>query len=529
MTQNMSQLWARARDCELAGDVAGAKGVYETILREDPGQAMAWLRLSEFERMAGHYRASRQNALRAASEALASRAWKTLPYISKQLLAFDERDAVHDLIVRADWTDDRVLGQSPVLSQSLWLADRYDDALRLIDSAEARFQPGHLLAYSRASALKYLGRMDEATDEFERCLSMSPHYAFAHWSLAFHAKANPLGSRIDRIRAAQAAHAKDAPEQAYLGYALFKELDDAGQPEQAAVALQAAMGVMRKRIGYDAMGEERGLAALRELTGAGFIGKTAHAGDGCVPIFIVGMPRTGTTLLDRILGNHAGVVSAGELNLFSRSLSWVSDHFYDVPADESSIGKVMGAEFVEAGGLYQERIATRFAGNTHVIDKNPANVFNAGFIAKALPNARIVCMLRNPMDACFSNLKELFSGGAYAYSYDQEEVAAHYARFRRMVEHWSTALPDRFHVVEYEALVANPFQVSEEAARFCGIEFDPFSVDITRNLAPVPTASSSQVRQPLNAQGVGAWKRYADFLRPMRAKLRELNVLSDDD
>lgn len=520
MQQDLSHHWARARDHEAAGDTAAAAAVYQDIVQLDPGHAIAWVRLSDFQRQAGHYRASHACAMQAAGAASAHRRWKSLPYVTQQLLAFDERDAVRDLIRDADWSARDVLEQSAVLGQRLWLADQYDTALGLIDHAGARVPPSHLLAYARGNALRYLGRMQEATDEFERCLAMSPLYAYAHWSLAYHARADVPGSRVDRIRAAQAALPRDTLEQVYLGYALFKELDDLGDVDQAWMALQGAMRLMRARVDYDPGREARGLAALRDLTDAAFVAAGPEGPDEQTPIFIVGMPRSGTTLLDRIIGNHSQVASAGELNAFCRALSWEADRFYDVPAAEHAIQAVRGADFRSIGSAYLSRTASRYAGKGYLIDKNPANFFNGGFIAKALPQAKIVCLLRNPMDTCFSNLKELFSGNAYGYSYDLGELGDHYVRFRRLAEHWQEVMPDRFHVVEYEALVADPSRACEAALRFCGLPFEPGCVDITRNEAPVSTASSSQVREPINSRGIGAWQKYSRQLQPLQARLQ---------
>lgn len=521
MQSMLDQYWAMARKCEAAGDMPGAERAYRELLRLDAGQALAWSRLSEFAQRGDRYRDAYAHAMRAAAAAAANKRYKIFPYLTQQLLAFDERQTVRELIENAEWSHPDILGQSAVLSQRLWLADGFETALRLIDHAIARVPASHLLTYARGNALRYLGRADEATEAFERCLAMSPYYAYAHWSLAYHAKAAVAGSRIDRIRAAQAQWPADAPEQSYLGYALFKEWDDAGETERAWEALRIAAHGARRRIVYDPAQEQRGLEALRDLTGPGFAGPGQAATDGKVPIFIVGMPRTGTTLLDRILSNHSAIASTGELNLFTRALSWASDHFYDVPPRQEGLPKIADADFAAAGAFYLQRTAGLYAGKSHLIDKNPANIFNAGFIARAIPQAKILCLLRDPMDTCFSNLKELFSDNAYGYSYDLIELADHYVRFRGMVEHWRQAIPDRFHVVEYEALVSDPLRTTEEAMRFCGVAFEPESIDITRNEAPVSTASSSQVRQPINARSVGAWKAYRNPLEPMRARIHE--------
>jgi hypothetical protein len=238
-----------------------------------------------------------------------------------------------------------------------------------------------------------------------------------------------------------------------------------------------------------------------------------------VPVFIVGMPRTGTTVLERILGGHAQVADAGELNDFQHAASLASDRFIQLPLGADDLAALATIDPQAIGRSYLERTAHRYAGKSHLVDKNPQNVFAAGLIAGALPQARILCLVRDPVDACFSNLKELFAPGAYAYSYDLQELADHYARFRRLVEHWRAKLPQQFHVVRYEDLVADPASVSEAVLRFCGLPPDPGCVDITRNLSRAATASSSQVRQPIHARNVGAWRRYRQPLQPLVERL----------
>jgi tetratricopeptide (TPR) repeat protein len=520
MQQNLGQYWAKARDHEAAGDMAAAGLVYQTIVNLDPTQAIAWVRLSDFQRQADHYRAALACAVRAASVASPNARWKSLPYVTQQLLNFDERDAIGAVIEAADWSHPDVLEQSPVLSQRLWLSDHHHLALRLIDHALTQVPPNHLLFYSRANALRHVGRMQEATQAFERCLALSPHYAYAHWSLAHHQKSTVVGSRVDRIRQAQAALPQTSLDQVYLGYALFKELDDAGDTGAAWLALEAAARLMRQRTEYDPAREARGIAALRDIEFK--LPQTPAVQDEAqVPIFIVGMPRTGTTLLDRILGNHSQVASAGELNAFSRALSWEADHFYDAPSGEQGVQAVVAANPADVGARYLRHTASRHARHRWLIDKNPVNAFNLGFIARALPQAKLIWVRRNPMDTCFSNLKELFSGNAYGYSYDQTELADHYLRFKALGEHWQETLGDRLHVVDYEDLVADPMKNSEAALSFCGLEFEPGCVDITRNATPVSTASSSQVRQPIHSRGVGAWQKYAKQLEPLQARLTQ--------
>ena len=307
-----------------------------------------------------------------------------------------------------------------------------------------------------------------------------------------------------------------------LGYALFRELDDAGETGPAWDALATAAGQMRKQLRHSPERERGMLDALRQVFNEPSPGLQAPDGEpGQVPVFIVGMPRTGTTVLERILGNHSQVASAGELNAFGVAMGQALDRDYGAPPGAAQVLAAAGADPATVAAGYQRLGAPWYAGRSHLLDKNPVNVFNAGFISRALPQARILCLVRDPMDACFSNFKALFPGGGYAYSYDLEELAAHWLGFRDLVRHWCAVLPGRFMAVGYEDLVREPERLGREVMAFCGLAYEPGSTDITRNAGPVSSASSAQVRTPIHRGAIGAWRRYERQLEPLRARLRE--------
>lgn len=525
MNPELAHYWEQAQAYEAARDRQGAMAAYQAMLALDAGQAAAWLRLSALEQGMDRYRAASIDALNAAKAVAERRDWKNLPYVTRRLLAFDERTAVRDLILNADWSHRDIIGQSAVLSQQLWLIEQYDAALRLIDEALRHVRAHHLLSYSRANALRYCGRMDEATAEYERCLELAPDYAYAHWSLAYHQKAVPPGSRIDRLERAKAASAEASLDRVHICYALFKELDDLGDTGRAWRELQEGAGLMKRSIRFDSAEEQRRVSELRHVSSAGFLESADEAGSARAPIFIVGMPRTGTTLLERILSNHEQIATAGELNDFARSMSWEADHFYASPLHEPSLGWLGAIDYAAVGRHYLRRTDPLAGGCGYLIDKNPLNFYNVGLIRKALPQAKIVCMVRDPMDACFSNLKELFSGNAYGYSYDLNDLAEHYIGFDGLRAHWDEAMADHLHTVRYEDLVANPASVVRRVMEFIGLPYAEDSIDITRNTAPVSTASSSQVRQPIHARNLGAWEKYADQLKPLRDRLGAAGML----
>lgn len=524
--EQTAHLWALARTIEQGGDPSRIRRAHEDIVEYDPVQPAAWLKLSQLSLQAGDYRDALNAVLRAAEATVLGQRWRALPYVARQLLHFDERLRVSALLRASDWNSPEVLAQSAVLAQSLWLAGDDEMALALLDHAIARLPVHHLLHFCRAEVLNHLGRMAESGVEYEQALELAPGFAQAHRALAYNLASPEPGVRVQRLQAALNVSIA-AEDEVGLHYALFKELDDAGRCEEAWQHLAAGASLRRARQGHAAEAEAAGVHALIEEFGALENVSSTPVGHRRGHLFIVGLPRSGTTVLDRMFGNHAGVGSAGELNAFARSLSWEANTFYEPPPHEKLIRSATRLDWRAVGARYVEATRHLHPDKPWLLDKNPLNVHNAGFIARALPQARILCLLRDPMDACFSNLKELFAAGSYTYSYDQRELADHYARFLRLAKHWERVLPDHFHVVRYEELVNDPEAVLGRAMRFCGMSFDPAYVDITRNDAPVATASRSQVRQPLNRRGIGAWRRYESHLRPLRDRLNELGVMTD--
>jgi tetratricopeptide (TPR) repeat protein len=519
MKEELSLHWNAARRHEATGDVQAAKAEYEAMLAIEPMQVTPQLRLSRFAQMSDRYIASREHALHAGRIATTAHLSRDAGFISLRLLAFAENAEVTRLIDALDSSDPEVLKQSAVFAQHLWLVGEYHRALEFLTRVGARVRPSHLLSYTRANVLRSLGKLEEATEHYEYALRLSPHYADAHWSLAYHQPAATPGARIPRIRAAASHYPADSMERARLCFALFKELETMGDTAAAWDALMQGAGIVRGRLGHDIAHEAEQLSRLKKFHGDSIETSRAEPDGQPIPIFIVGMPRTGTTLLDRILGNHPRVASLGERNDFDAAISETSDHFFRGSLAETSWDKLRTMDHRKVGALYMQRVSPFIQGDGFFIDKNPQNFFNIGLILRALPQARILCLRRDPMDACFSNLKEMFEGGAYPYSYGLEELAAHHGVFEDLLAHWQRVAPDSVHVVRYEDIVVDGEETLRKVLAFCGLEAAPGMLDITANQAPVSTASSSQVRQPIHARGIGAWKRYSRQLEPLRRLL----------
>lgn len=517
--QSVSGSWQQAQQFEVAGAWDQARSSYESILATEPDHVPARLRMSRLEQLGGRYAQSRQHAWRAADAVRLKGSTRHIGFVTARLMEFADEAEAALVILSADWNDPDVIRQSPSLAQHLWLAGRYVDALRFLD-AMARHVRHPLLAFTRANVLRYQGDMAGAEREYEACLAMAPDLADAHWALSTHSRAQPVLSRVPRLKAA-IERQSDPLALAHLWYALFREFDAADDTAQAWESLSRGMALTRARVRHDAAGEAARVHSLMQEPLA-LPAMPRPEPEGPWPIFVVGMPRTGTTLLDRVLGNHGWVHSLGERNDFSAAVSEASGRFFQSALHGDPVALIRSLDCVRVGHLYQQRIRLAAPPVGRVTDKNPRNLFSIPMILQALPQARIVCLRRDAMDTCFSNLKELFQGDAYPYSYLMEDVADHCLLAHRWMEHWQQVAPDRVRVVDYESLVDRPEAVTASLLEFLGLPAQEGMHDITRNLAPVSTASSSQVREGMDRRGVGAWKRYESQLQALSGRLEAL-------
>jgi hypothetical protein len=239
------------------------------------------------------------------------------------------------------------------------------------------------------------------------------------------------------------------------------------------------------------------------------------------PIFIVGMPRTGTTLLERILGNHPEVSTCGELTALVQQHHWVADRVWAGMFDERAAMEQPRLDTDLLGRRYLDAVSWRTEGRRFFSDKTPGNLMAIALILKAMPHARIIHLRRDPIDACFSNLKVLFAPDVYPYSYDFHGLASHHRNYTRLMNHWHGLFPGRILDVGYEDLVRNSEQQATRILEYCGLEERDGITELTANNASVSTESRSQVREPIHQRNVGGWRRYASHLAPLEQLLFE--------
>jgi len=515
MNDNRDKRWERVERYIDMDQPAPARALLESILGRDPDDVRAHLVLGGLELAEDHMRAATRHALAAA---------RVLP---------DDADAMGSVIAALMQVGEIVearrcldqpcikTSESPsVLMRSAaqrQMLGEHEASLALIERAGRFGADGPEYRFYRAVQLSFNGRLDEAEADLESCIQADPPLGRAFLQLSRMSRQTSDRNHLPRIEQALGRAEPGSENEAGLEFARYKELEDLGRYTEAWKALTRANRLMYQRLGHDPAREAAILESLARIDLAEPARQPA-APEGPQPIFVVGLPRSGTTVLDRILGNHSRVHSAGELGDFARLLIWATDHCARIVPDEMIVERMGRVDWSELARLYLGQTQWRARGKPFFIDKLPRNWMVAGLIHRAFPRAPILNVVRDPMDVCFSNYRALF-GDAYPYSYDLHALAQHHRQYQRLMAHWRKAFPGAILDVDYARLVREPDAVAREVFAFCGLEFEAGCTDLTRNTAVVATLSMTQVRRPLHARAFGEWQRYAEPLAGLRSAL----------
>ena len=478
------------------------------------------------QRLALHMRASlallKLGRYREAGDVIASAAAlppaepAELVELGRRLMYFNLAGAMRELagrlLERPRWNAAAEADFAALLS----MAGEQERAQALLQRAQPALGAAPGLLYNRSQMHLYRGRMAEAEADLRHSLRLQPDSARSWWALSKLPAAAVDDQAMQDLRRL-ADRVAGGQDEIYLRFALFNFLDRLGRAEEAWAQLERGCHAKRASVGYDAAATERLFAALMRFVPQA-PAPAANAQAGPTPIFVVGMHRSGTTLLERILGNHSQVAAGGELYEFPAQLRRALGRHFAGASD----GALVDAkpDYAQVGTGYLAQVAWRAEGRPFLVDKLPSNFLNAGFIRAALPGAKILHMRRGAMDTCFSNLKELFSNAA-AYSYDQGELADFFLRQRALMDHWRQAMPGFVLDVDYERLAREPEAEARRILEFCGLPWEPACIDLAGNAGTVNTASSAQVREPIHQRGIAAWRRYERWLGPLAARVGE--------
>lgn len=380
-------------------------------------------------------------------------------------------------------------------------------------------QPARELLHDLATTEFFLGRFEQAEAHIAQLLALGDDDDLAGHALYLRStlrRQHAQHNNIDDLRR-RLDHGLQAPvARGAALYALAKELEDVGD-EGAFRVLADAATTTRASLDYDIASELDALESLASTFDARWMAQTAAGAGGAGAVFVVGLPRTGTTLFEHLLTEAADIEAAGELLDFPELLQQAAR----LRAAEHGLASIMQAasriDFAALGDAYMASARGAVPGAAAFIDKLPVNFQYCGLIHKALPHARIIHLVRDPMASAYAIYRTLF-GRAYLFSYDLDELARYYIAYRRLMAHWHRIMPGVIRDVSYEELVADPARVIGETVQWGGLQ-PRLQQGPPRQRDAVATASSLQVRQPVHARSVDAWKKHAPGLEVFRQRL----------
>lgn len=491
------------------GRVADAERLYAAILDADPRHFGALHNLG-YIRLKQARRPEAADLLRRAIKARpkSPAAHNTLGLVLHTEGRFKEAAASFEKALALDPADPEPHNN---LGAALHLLGRYERAIAFYRKALS-LRPNYADAQNNlGNALQVLGRLDEARAAFEAAVGIDPRRASFQLGLAGSkrfTRDDPHLARMEEL-AGKLASMPDA-DRMHLHFALGKALADAGEHDRSFTHLLAGNSIKRRQIAYDEAATLRRFESIRDAFNAPMRGDEAGAASAR-PIFVIGMPRSGTTLIEQILASHPDVFGAGERADFRHAVEAVlgDGHPEAAPGAPASRLRAIGNRYLDGVGALAPSRARR------IVDKMPTNFLFAGMIAMALPNARIIHASRDPADTCVSCFATLFRG-ELPFTYELGELGRYYRAYEALMAHWREVLPPGMMLdMRYEDLIDDLPPAAQRLIAHCGLEWDPACLDFHRTERPVLTASAGQVRRPLYRTSVGRWRAYGDRLRPL--------------
>jgi tetratricopeptide (TPR) repeat protein len=402
----------------------------------------------------------------------------------------------------------------------------YDKAIALYRELLRETPKADEIHLSIAHALKTVGRREEAISSYRRAAAIRPNYGDAYWSLANLKTYRFSDEEIARMRIEEASEGTPLADRYHLCFALGKALEDRGAYEDSFKYYERGNAFKKTQSRYRPEYIERNAQLQAAVCTAEFF--AARRGVGCpsgAPIFIVGLPRSGSTLLEQILASHSQVEGTFELSeiprlaqeLQGRESSDTNPRYPEVMRDLSP------ADLQRFGEKYLAETRFYRRGKPRFIDKMPNNFRHLGLIHLVLPNAKIIDARREPLACCFSNFKQLFAHGQ-EFTYSLEDIGHYYRSYVQLMQHWDRVLPEKALRVQYEDVVQDLEGNVRRILEYCGLPFESQCIEFHRTERNVRTASSEQVRQPIFTEGLDQWRHFEPWLGPLKAALGALQA-----
>ncbi len=370
--------------------------------------------------------------------------------------------------------------------------------------------------FNLSGALKRLGRLDEAAESYRKTITLDPDNAEAHRLLSMIQERVEDDEAIAAMEGLYSQAGVSDEQKMHLAFGLSKAYEAKKQYGKVFPYLRAANSIRRRSYEYSIADDKDHLGRIKEVFSARFFERLGNG--GCTdrtPIFILGMPRSGTTLVEQILASHSQVFGAGELPDLENLVEDQCQHRFPERVLEWG-----GEELWHLGARYVGRVRRHSTTATYITDKLPANFLFLGLIKAILPNASVIHCMRDPMDNCYSIYKHYFTG-LKKYTNDLEELGRYYTYYADLMDHWRETIPEFFFDLQYEELVRDQESLTRELLDFCGLPWEPACLSFHETKRDVATASAVQVRRPMNSDSVQLWKHYENELQPLLRILRE--------
>lgn len=521
---------ARASQAMLADDFVTAEGFLRAVLQRRPNDFVALRMLGEIAASAGFF---------SDAEALFRRALEQAPGFAYARLhlasALHDQERSGEAVVEIEKLTDDLLqfeGVKDLRADALGRIGEYEQAIRLYREILAA-NPSNLDIWTRlAFLLKTVGRSDEGIEACRRALEVRGDYGEAWWLLADFKTFKFSDEDIESLRGLIETPGRAAEDQLRLHFALGKALEDRGDTVGSFEQYRTGNAIRAAQVMNDPWRIGGLVERTERLFTPEFIAKRSGSGDPAPdPIFIVGLPRSGSTLVEQILASHPSIEGTSELPdiyVLIRGLEPDPRIAPNATPYPELLADLPAGSFRELGALYLERTRVqRKTDRPFFIDKMPNNWMHVGFIQLILPNARIIDVRRHPLACGFSNFKQLYARGQ-EFSYDLSHFGRHYADYVRLMSHWDGVLPGRVHRLIHEQLVGNPEAEIRRLLDYLGLPFDEACLNFHETRRPVRTVSAEQVRQPIRKDAVESWRAFEAELGPMKEALGQALEHWDD-
>jgi tetratricopeptide (TPR) repeat protein len=414
---------------------------------------------------------------------------------------------------RADWND--------ALGTLFTLCDEPSRALPFFRSAVGQSPHDSRYHYNLAAVQRMTGDLADAEATLDAVIARQPSNAYAYYTRSDLRTQSRASNHVPEMIDALARHVRHVGDRILVCYALGKELDDIGDYQQAFHYFKRGADAQRALFTYDVRDDTAAIdRIIARHTPEVVAGAAGFDSDEC--IFVIGLPRTGTTLVEQIISSHSQVFGAGELQAFPLAVINAVKELHGRPVGKLELVELsLRLDPERLGRSYLEATRPQTGRTRHFVDKQPSNYLYAGLIARALPRARFIVVSRDPLDSCFAMYRALFTG-AYPFSYTLPELAAYYAAWHRLIRHWQAVLGHRLLVVRYEDLVQRFEETARRMTEHCGLAWEERISSFHAHARTVTTASATQVRRPVYASSVGKWRNYEEQLTPLIQTLRAL-------